>query len=145
MAQSVTSVLEDGFELIKKNYIKFLLLYLLIILFFVIIVIVAVILLFALGTFAALQTGSAAPLSGSFVVAFVFMIVVLIGVIFLIEPIWLGAYYSMALQGMKGPISLTYALKQAEKKYVSLLWTSALEALIVVVIDALIFSPLIGS
>lgn len=138
MAKSVARVLEEGFELIRKNYIKFLLMYLLILLFFVIITIVAAIIIFALGV----SSGPASP-NGTFVAAFIFFLVVLMGVVFLIEPIWLGTYYSMALQGLKGDISLTYALNQAVQKYIPLLWTFALEALIFVVIDALIFSPLV--
>jgi hypothetical protein len=136
MAASVGGVLEEGFALIGKNYIKFLLLYLFIILIFVVIIFAALLLIVILGLLTAAATGALTALV-------VFFVVVLVGVVLLIEPLWLGAYYSMALQGLKGEISIAYAIKQAVQRYIPLLWTIALEALIVIVIDALIFSPLI--
>lgn len=134
---SASGVLWESFELVKKNYTKFLLLTLLMFVFVIVIV--------GVGALALILSLSSQPLSVLNFPLFIFLAVVIIGIIFFVEPIWIGSYYSMALQSLKGDVSLSYAIKQAKDKYVALLSTFAIEALVFIIIDTLIFSPLLPS
>ena len=132
---SIINVFEEGFELVRKNYFKFLILYAMIYCFILILLFVAVLIAFVLGVFLI-------PV-GANIIAIMAFLLILLGIVLLVEPIWVGSYYSMALQGLGGGVSVTYAIREAVRKYVPLLWTIALEALVFVVIDAIIFSPLL--
>lgn len=140
MAKSIDNVLSEGFRLVQKNYLKFLELYLLFIAIFAVIGFVAGILLVVL-----MAGGSLTGVMGTGLASLVFIVVVVLAVVFLVEPLWIGSYYAIALQYLKGEaISVFGAVGKARQKYVQLLWTMALETLVFVVVDVLIFSPLFG-
>ncbi len=138
---SAVGVFEESFELVKKNYVKFLELYIIVTFILFVAILLALFLAIGLGLFASIAASGSSS-SGIGAGLTVFLIVVLI-IAFLTEPIFIGAYYSMALQALKGKISVTYALNQAVSKYVQLLWTLFLESLVFIVIDVIIFSPLL--
>lgn len=135
MPKSIENTIMDSFELVKENYAKFLLVYLVIAAISVLVLLVLVA-LFVLGFGGSIAIGNLAPLVG--------VILFGIAVLFLISPFWAGIYYSLALQGLEGSrISVYEAIGLAKKKYVELLLTSILQMAIFVVVDAVIFSPLV--
>ena len=136
MPKSVENTIMDSFELVKENYAKFLLVYLV-----MIVVSILVLLVFAafilLGAGGSAVLGSTAPILGA----------VLLGIIvlFLVSPIWVGTYYSMALQGLGNKrISIYDAIGTTKKRYVDLLLVIFLQIIIYVIVYAIIFYPIIG-
>jgi hypothetical protein len=143
MTKTIENVISEGFELVRKNYLKFLSLYILFVVILSIIILVAVVfaVLFIFGSGLNLNNISGI---GSALGPIVFLLIVVLAIMFIVEPLWIGSYYAMALQYLNGgTISVFDAIGKARQKYVPLLWTMALETLIFVVIDVLIFSPLV--
>ncbi len=140
MAKTVENVIYEGFELAKNNYVEFLVQYLLFTALFAVIIILGVILLLVMGLLGGISTGSL----GGTVVPIIFVALMVIAAIFLVQPLWVGSYYAIALRLVRvEKISVLESIRQAQRKYVPLLWTMALETLIFVVVDAVIFLPLL--
>ena len=139
MAKTVENVIEEGFELVKKNYASFVELYVLFILIFFAIGFIGILAFLIVGGGAL-----AAPAGTSNGDAIIFFICTIIVVALLIEPVWIGAYYAIALQYLRGGrISVMDAVGAASAKYLQLLWTMVLETFIFLVADIIILSPLI--
>ena len=135
MPKSVENAIMDSFELVKDNYAKFLLIYLVMAAVSAIILLIFVVVVL-LGLGGSVTLRSVAPLAGA----------VLIGIIilFLISPIWTGVYYSMALQALGSRRASVFdAVGAAKKNYAGLLLTMFLQTIIYLVIYAIIFSPLV--
>ena len=137
MPKRIDNVIEEGFSMVKGNYLEFLSLYLIFVALF------AIIFVAALAIFLAVAVGggwSGTNAAGS---AMLFIILLVLGVIFLLEPLWIGSYYAIAVQNMSGRrVSAWDAISMAKDRYVKLLWTMALETLVFIAVDAVIFSPL---
>ena len=136
MPKSIDNVIEEGFSMVRGNYLEFLSLYLIFVAFFAIIFVaaLAIFLILALG-------GGGGSVAGS---AMLFTILLVLAVVFLLEPLWIGSYYAVAVQSASGrKISVWGAIGMARDKYVKLLWTMAIETLIFIAVDAVIFSPLV--
>ncbi len=140
---SVTDVFSEGLALTRDNYLKVLAL---MVLLFVIIAVIAVILgitIFA-GVFAShsLHNISATLISG-FVSSTIIFIVIITIVSVLIGPIFSGAYYAIAMQYLKKKeLTLSKALAVSKNSYKGLLWTSVIQTVIMIIILAIVFSPL---
>ena len=144
MDNAAERVISEGFGLVRKNYLEFLKLYLLFAALFGMIILAAVVLFFVYVAGGGLLPGGVSGVAQASGPA-VLVVVVIVAAIFLVEPLWIGSYYAMALQYLKGgSMSALGAVKMARRRYVQLLWTMALETLIFVAVDVLIFSPLLA-
>ena len=136
MPKSVENAVMDSFEVVKDNYLKFLLIYL-----FMGVVSVVVVLVFAVIVFLGL--------SGGLSLGNIWLIAVTVAagliILLLMSPLWAGAYYSMVLQGLGAKrVSIFDALGAARRRYSSLLLVMFLQMVIYLVIFGAILSPLIG-
>ncbi len=138
MPASVRSVLEESAHLVQENYVDLVILYVFGTIAFAILFVIFFIIAFFFGILAQLVAGGP-----GFPVAFAIVFLLIFSMVLLIEPLWLGAYYSLAIQSLKGKASLKVAIEQAMGKYTELFWTMLLEAAVVIVIDLIIFSPLV--
>lgn len=135
MPKSVENAIMDSFELVKDNYAKFLLIYLVMAAVSAVILLIFVVIVL-LGLGGSITLRSVAPLVGT----------VLIGIIilFLTSPVWTGIYYSMVLQELGSRrVSIFDAVGAAKKTYAGLLLTLFLQTVVYLVVYAIIFSPLV--
>lgn len=138
MPASVKSILEESARLVRENYVDLVVLYVFGTLAFAILFVIFFVFAFFFGILAQLIAGGS-----GFPFAFAIVFLLIFSMVLLIEPIWLGAYYSLAIQSLNGKASLKVAIEQAMSKYSELFWTMLFEAVIIVIIDLIIFSPLV--
>ena len=136
MPKSVENAIVDSFDLVKENYLKFLVIYLLIGAVSVVVVLVfAVIVL--LGLAGGLALGNIGLIIGAIGVGLI--------VLLFMAPLWAGTYYSMVFQGLDAKrVSIFDAFGAARGRYFSLLLTMFLQIVIYIVVFGVILSPLAG-
>ena len=136
MPKSVENAVADSFEVVKENYLKFLLIYLFMGAVSIVAVLVFVVLIF-LGLVGGLALGNIGLIVAAVVVGLIILL--------LMSPFWVGVYYSMVFQGLDAKrISIFDAMGVARGRYFSLLLVMFLQVVIYLVIFGLILSPLIG-
>ncbi len=136
MPKSVENAVADSFEVVKENYLKFLLIYLFMGAVSIVAVLVFVVLIF-LGLVGGLTLGNIGLIVAAVVVGLIILL--------LMSPFWVGVYYSMVFQGLDAKrISIFDAMGVARGRYFSLLLVMFLQVVIYLVIFGLILSPLIG-
>ena len=136
MPKSVENAVADSFEVVKDNYLKFLLIYLFMGAVSIVAVLVFVVLIF-LGLVGGLTLGNIGLIVAAVVVGLIILL--------LMSPFWVGVYYSMVFQGLDAKrISIFDAMGVARGRYFSLLLVMFLQVVIYLVIFGLILSPLIG-
>ena len=133
--KSVENVIVDSFELVKENYPKFILIYLLIGAVSVVVVLVFAALVL-LGFAGGLALGNIELIVGTVVVGLI--------ILFLMAPLWAGAYYSMVLQELDSKrVSIFDAIGTAKASYLNLLLTMFLQGVIYLVVFGAILLPLV--
>ena len=136
MPKSVENAVADSFEVVKDNYLKFLLIYLFMGAVSIVAVLVFVVLIF-LGLVGGLTLGNIGLIVAAVVVGLIILL--------LMSPFWVGVYYSMVFQGLDAKrVSIFDAMGVARGRYFSLLLVMFLQVVIYLVIFGLILSPLIG-
>lgn len=136
MPKSVENAVADSFEVVKENYLKFLLIYLFMGAVSIVAVLVFVVLIF-LGLVGGLALGNIGLIVAAVVVGLIILL--------LMSPFWVGVYYSMVFQGLDAKrVSIFDAMGVARGRYFSLLLVMFLQVVIYLVIFGLILSPLIG-
>ena len=136
MPKSVENAVADSFEVVKDNYLKFLLIYLFMGAVSIVAVLVFVVLIF-LGLVGGLALGNIGLIVAAVVVGLIILL--------LMSPFWVGVYYSMVFQGLDAKrVSIFDAMGVARGRYFSLLLVMFLQVVIYLVIFGLILSPLIG-
>ena len=136
MPKSVENAVADSFEVVKENYLKFLLIYLFMGAVSIVAVLVFVVLIF-LGLVGGLTLGNIGLIVAAAVVGLIILL--------LMSPFWVGVYYSMVFQGLDAKrVSIFDAMGVARGRYFSLLLVMFLQVVIYLVIFGLILSPLIG-
>ena len=136
MPKSVENAVADSFEVVKDNYLKFLLIYLFMGAVSIVAVLVFVVLIF-LGLVGGLTLGNIGLIVAAAVVGLIILL--------LMSPFWVGVYYSMVFQGLDAKrVSIFDAMGAARGRYFSLLLVMFLQVVIYLVIFGLILSPLIG-
>jgi hypothetical protein len=141
--KSAQDIIMESFEIVKDNYLRFILLTFIYLIVVFIIAALGFLVLFKFGIFGLIQSGSLSNMSPKFIYQIIAMFISLSIVALIVEPIFIGAYYRLAAQCIEGNASISDAFRQSAKRYLPMLWTCFLQGVIFLALTIIIFSPLI--